>query len=79
LIRPGLRAAHRFKAGPFLRNRIESFIKLWEYIMPSSDFSQESLQELTSRWLSHEPGQRFKVYKDTTDFLRIDYGDIVIL
>lgn len=47
--------------------------------MTSSDFSQEALQELTSRWFSQTPGQRFKVYKDTTDFLRIEYGDIVIL
>jgi hypothetical protein len=47
--------------------------------MTSSDFSQESLQHLTSKWLSHKPGQRFKVYKDTTDFFRIEYGDIVIL
>ena len=47
--------------------------------MTSSDFSQESLQELTSKWSSQKPGQRFKVYKDTTDFFRIEYGDIVIL
>ena len=47
--------------------------------MASSDFSQESLQELTSKWLPQKPGQRFKVYKDTTDFFRIEYGDIVIL
>ena len=47
--------------------------------MTSSDFSQESLLELTSKWISQQPGQRFKVYKDTTDFFRIEYGDIVIL
>jgi hypothetical protein len=47
--------------------------------MTPSDFSQESLLELTSRWLSQKPGQRFRVYKDTTDFFRIEYGDIVIL
>jgi serine/threonine protein kinase len=47
--------------------------------MTPSDFSQESLRELTSKWSSQEPGQRFKVYKDTTDFFRIEYGDIVIL
>ena len=47
--------------------------------MTSSDFSQESLQELTSKWLSQVQGQRFKVYKDTTDFFSIEYGDIVIL
>lgn len=47
--------------------------------MISSEFSQESLQELTSKWISQKPGQRLKVYKDTTDFLRIEYGDVVIL
>ena len=47
--------------------------------MASLDFSQELLQELTSKWLSQKPGQRLKVYKDTTDFFRIEYGDIVIL
>ena len=47
--------------------------------MTPSDFSQESLQELTSRWLSPKPGQRLKVYRDTTDFFRIEYGDVVIL
>ena len=47
--------------------------------MTSVDYSQESLQDLTSKWCSHKPGQRFKVYKDTSDFLRIEYGDIVIL
>ncbi|MGA2400968.1 MAG: hypothetical protein ABSG91_04585 [Syntrophobacteraceae bacterium] len=47
--------------------------------MTSPDFSQESLQELSSKWLSQKPGQRLRVYKDTTDFFRIEYGDIVIL
>ncbi|MHC1726671.1 MAG: hypothetical protein AB9866_11770 [Syntrophobacteraceae bacterium] len=47
--------------------------------MTSSDFSQESLHELTARWISQKPGQRFRVYRDTTDFFRIEYGDIVIL
>jgi hypothetical protein len=47
--------------------------------MTASDFSQESLQELTSKWLSQRPGQLFRIYKDTSDFLRIEYGDIVIL
>lgn len=47
--------------------------------MASSDFSQESLYELTSRWLTLQPGQRIKVYEDTTDFFRIEYGDIVVL
>ncbi len=47
--------------------------------MTSSDFSQAALRELASRWLPQVSGQRFKVYKDTTDYFRIEYGDIVIL
>lgn len=47
--------------------------------MTDSDLSQESLQELASRWLCLKSGQCFKVYEDTTDFLRIEYGDIVVL
>jgi len=47
--------------------------------MTSVDYSQELLEDLTSKWCSHKPGQRFRVYKDTSDFLRIEYGDIVIL
>jgi hypothetical protein len=47
--------------------------------MTLPDLSQESLRELTSKWLTPRPGQRFKVYKDTSDFFRIEYGDIVIL
>ena len=47
--------------------------------MTSSDYSQESLQELTSKWVYQKAGQRLKVYKDTTDFFRIEYGDIVVL
>lgn len=47
--------------------------------MALSDFSQESLRELTSQWFPQRPGQRFRVYEDTSDFFRIEYGDIVIL
>lgn len=47
--------------------------------MTSPDFSQEALKELASRWVSQKPGRHFRVYKDTTDFFRIEYGDIVIL
>ena len=47
--------------------------------MTASDFSQESLRELTSKWSSQDHGRPFTVYRDTTDFFRIEYGDIVIL
>jgi len=44
------------------------------------NFSQESLRQLAARWSnSQETGHRFKVYRDTSDFFRIEYGDIVIL
>lgn len=47
--------------------------------MTLPDYSLESLEKLTSKWVSQRPGQRLKVYKDTTDFFRIEYGDVVIL
>ncbi len=44
------------------------------------NLSQESLRQLAARWSSsQEPSHRFKVYRDTSDFFRIEYGDIVIL
>lgn len=47
--------------------------------MTSTEFSHKSLHDLASKWLSQTPGQHFKIYTDTTDFFRIEYGDIVIL
>lgn len=57
----------------------ESFFNYLDSTMTFSDFSQESLRELAAKWLSPRPGQRIKVYRDTTDFYRIEYGDIVVL
>lgn len=46
----------------------------------NEDFSQESLHQLALPWLtSQRPGHRFNIFKDTSDFYRIEYGDIVIL
>jgi hypothetical protein len=46
----------------------------------SENYSQESLRQLAVRWApASETHHRFKVYKDTSDFFRIEYGDIVIL
>ncbi len=46
----------------------------------SEDFSQESLHQLALPWLvSQRPGHRFNVFRDTSDFYRIEYGDIIIL
>jgi hypothetical protein len=46
----------------------------------SEKFSQESLRQLAVRWSpSLDNSHRFKIYRDTSDFFRIEYGDIVIL
>ncbi|RPJ16615.1 MAG: protein kinase family protein [Desulfobacteraceae bacterium] len=46
----------------------------------NEDFSQETLHQLASPWLaSQRPGHRFNVFRDTSDFYRIEYGDILIL
>jgi hypothetical protein len=42
--------------------------------------SQETLREMASRWLP--PGQndvRFRIHTDTSDFFRVEYGDVLIL
>lgn len=46
----------------------------------SEEFTQESLHQLAFPWLaSQKPGHLFNIYRDTGDFYRIEYGDIVIL
>jgi hypothetical protein len=46
----------------------------------NEEFSQESLHQLAYPWLaSQRPGHRFNVFRDTSDFYRIEYGDILIL
>ena len=46
----------------------------------TENLSQESLRQLAARWFpSQDTGHRFKIYRDTSDFFRIEYGDIVIL
>ncbi|MBI5590120.1 MAG: hypothetical protein HY881_06515 [Deltaproteobacteria bacterium] len=46
----------------------------------SENLCQESLRRLAARWSpSRDSGHRFKIYRDTSDFFRIEYGDIVIL
>jgi hypothetical protein len=45
-----------------------------------TEHTQESLLELTSRWLpSRRSHQRLRVHTDSGDFYRIDYGDILML
>ena len=42
--------------------------------------SQEDLRQMASRWLPPSHGvQRFRIHTDTTDFFRVDYGDVVVL
>jgi hypothetical protein len=46
----------------------------------SENLSQESLRQLAARWSpSQDKDHRFRIYRDTSDFFRIEYGDIVIL
>ncbi len=46
----------------------------------SKDFSQESIRKLTAPWFTPpSPGYVFNIYSDTSEFYRIEYGDIVIL
>ena len=42
--------------------------------------TQESLRDMASRWLA--PGYdiaHLRIHTDTSDFFRVDYGDIVVL
>jgi serine/threonine protein kinase len=42
--------------------------------------SQEDLRQMASRWLPASGGaQRFQLHTDTTDFFRVEYGDVVLL
>jgi len=42
--------------------------------------SQETLRQMVSRWLPpHRVPQRFRIHTDTTDFVRVEYDDVVIL
>ena len=42
--------------------------------------SQEDLRQMASRWLPLSHGaHHFQIHKDTTDFFRVEYGDVVVL
>jgi serine/threonine protein kinase len=42
--------------------------------------SQEDLQQMASQWLPFSHGaHRFQIHLDTTDFFRVEYGDVVVL
>jgi len=46
----------------------------------AESFSQDDLREMATHWLPHHkiPG-RFRIHKDTTDFFRVEYDDVVVL
>jgi hypothetical protein len=42
--------------------------------------SQEKLRQMASRWLpSSQSARPLKIHTDTTDFFRVEYGDVVLL
>jgi serine/threonine protein kinase len=42
--------------------------------------SQNDLREMISRWLPpHRVPKRFRIHKDTTEFFRVEYDDVVVL
>ena len=46
----------------------------------TESFSQNSLREMASNWLPHRRiPSRFRIHKDTTDFFRVEYDDVVVL
>ena len=46
----------------------------------TESFSQNSLREMASNWLPHHRiPSRFRILKDTTDFFRVEYDDVVVL
>ena len=46
----------------------------------TASISQENLRQMASRWLPPTQGsRRFRIHTDTTDFFRVEYGDVVVL
>ena len=42
--------------------------------------SQEKIRQMTSRWLGpSQASRRFHIHTDTSDFFRVEYGDVVVL
>jgi serine/threonine protein kinase len=43
-------------------------------------YSQKDLREMSSRWLPpHKIPKGFRIYRDTTEFFRVEYDDVVVL
>ncbi len=46
----------------------------------TTSLSQEKLWQMASRWLPpSQSAHRFRIHTDTTDFFRVEYGDVVVL
>ena len=46
----------------------------------TTSLSQENLRQMAARWLPLSQGShRFCIHTDTTDFFRVEYGDVVVL
>jgi hypothetical protein len=46
----------------------------------AKSISQETLHQMVARWASPRPeSYRFKIYIDTSDFFRVEYGSVVVL
>ncbi|MBW1719220.1 MAG: hypothetical protein JRJ43_06610 [Deltaproteobacteria bacterium] len=46
----------------------------------AKSISQETLHQMVTRWASPRPDNyRFKIFKDTSDFFRVEYGSVVVL
>ncbi len=42
--------------------------------------SQQNIREMASRWLpAHQDSKPIKIHTDTTDFFRVEYGDVLVL
>ena len=49
-------------------------------MLMSNSPSQETLRQMVSRWLPpHRVPRDFRIHTDTTDFVRVEYDDVVIL
>ena len=44
-----------------------------------TDLSQKNLSRLTERWVPLNGRKKFKIHRDSTDFFKIEYNDLLIL
>jgi hypothetical protein len=46
----------------------------------TTSVSQDNLRQMASRWLPiSRDSHHFRIHTDTTDYFRVDYGDVVLL